>query len=160
VESIAWDFLPTGLVWALLPSRLGRLADRFGRKPLMLLALGAAALSSLLIPALGTLAALAVVWAFQAVCYAAGDPAEQALVADLAGPSQRGRAYGLYVMCADLGAAIGPLGGAWLYQAYGAPAPFYANGLILALCALALALFLKLPRPRPAPPAPEHPAQV
>jgi predicted MFS family arabinose efflux permease len=52
---------------------------------------------------------------------------------------------GLYVMCADLGATIGPLGGAWLYQTYGAPAPFYANGIILALCALVLAAFLKVP---------------
>ncbi len=148
VEAVAWAFLPTGLVWALLPSRLGKLADRFGRKPLMLLGLGAAALSSFLLPALGSLAALAVLWAFQALCYAAGD---------LAGRDQRGRAYGLYVMCADLGAAFGPLGGAWLYQSAGPASPFYANGLLLALCALALAIFLKLPRRQPVPAAPEPP---
>jgi hypothetical protein len=48
-------------------------------------------------------------------------------------------------MCADLGATIRPLGGAWLYQTYGAPAPFYANGIILALCALVLWASLKVP---------------
>jgi MFS family permease len=149
IEALSWAFLPTGLVWALLPSHLGKLADRFGRKPLMLLGLAAAAAGSFVIPALGCLITLAFVWAFQAVCYAAGDPAEQALVADLAREQQRGRAYGLYVMCADLGAAIGPLGGAWLYQAYGAPAPFYANGIILALCGLVLLVFLKIPRTHP-----------
>jgi len=55
-------------------------------------------------------------------------------------------------MCADLGATIGPLAGAGLYQTYGAPAPFYANGVILALCALVLLAFLKVPAvqyPRP-----------
>jgi MFS family permease len=145
VQTLSWAFLPYGLVWALLPSRLGRLADRFGRKPMMLLGLGAAAVSSFIVPALGSVLAMALLWAFQAACYAAGDPAEQALVADLTGRQQRGRAYGLYVMCADLGATIGPLGGAWLYQVYGAPAPFYANGVILALCGLALLLFLKIP---------------
>ncbi len=149
VETLSWAFLPTGLVWALLPARLGRLADRFGRKPLMLLGLAAAAISSFVIPALGSIVALAILWALQAACYAAGDPAEQALVADLTGRQQRGRAYGLYLMCADLGATIGPLGGAWLYQTYGAAAPFYANGIILALCALALLAFLR-------PPADQH----
>ena len=145
VEALSWAFLPTGLVWALLPAQLGKLADRFGRKPLMLLGLGAASASSFFVPALGSLAALSLLWAFQAACYAAGDPAEQALVADLTGKNQRGRAYGFYVMCADLGAAVGPLAGAWLYQSYGPPAPFYVNGIILGLCALVLLVFLKTP---------------
>jgi MFS family permease len=144
VETLAWAFLPSGLVWAFLPAQLGKLADRFGRKPLMVLGLGAASLSSFFIPALGSVIALAVLWAFQAACYAAGDPAEQALVADLTGKNQRGRGYGYYVMCADLGATIGPLGGAWLYQTYGAGTPFYVNGLILASCALILGIFLKI----------------
>jgi MFS transporter, DHA1 family, multidrug resistance protein len=145
VETLAWAFLPAGLVWALLPAYLGKQADRFGRKPMLLLGLVAAAASSFFIPGLGSILALAAVWAFQEVCYAAADPAQQALVADLTGEEQRGRAYGLYVMCAGLGATIGPLGGAWLYQAYGAQAPFYANGIILALCAVVVAVFLKIP---------------
>jgi MFS family permease len=145
IETLSWAFLPQGLVWALLPARLGRLADRFGRKPLMLLGLAAAAISSFVIPALGSIVALAVLWALQAACYAAGDPAEQALVADLSGRQQRGRAYGLYAMCADLGATIGPLAGAWLYQTYGVQAPFYANGIVLTLCAAILLVFLRIP---------------
>jgi MFS transporter, DHA1 family, multidrug resistance protein len=146
VETLSWAFLPNGLVWALLPSQLGKLADRFGRKPMMLLGLGAAAISSFVVPSLGSVITLALLWAFQAACYAAGDPAEQALVADLTDSHQRGRAYGLYVMCNDLGATIGPLGGAWLYQTFGAQAPFYANGVILALCGLVLWKFLKISR--------------
>lgn len=59
-----WAFLPSALVWALLPARLGKLADRFGRKLLMLTGLGAAALSSFIIPALGSVVLLAALWAF------------------------------------------------------------------------------------------------
>jgi MFS family permease len=81
------------------------------------------------------------------LCFAAGDPAEQALVADLTGGDQRGRAYGLYVMASDIGAALGPLGGGWLYDRIDPSAPFLATGVILAFCALLLLLFLHLPKP-------------
>ena len=145
VDVLSWAFLPSGLVWALLPRYLGRLADRFGRKPLMVLGLAAAAITSFLIPHLSSVIALAALGAWQALCYAAGDPAEQALVADLTGDDQRGRAYGLYALAADLGATIGPLGGAWLYQHQGAQWPFYANGVVLALCAAILWIWLRVP---------------
>ena len=145
VDVLSWAFLPSGLVWALLPRYLGSLADRFGHKPLMILGLVAAAITSFVIPHLASLIALAMLWAWQALCYAAGDPAEQALVAELTGNDQRGRAYGLYVFAADLGATIGPLGGAWLYQYRGVQWPFYANGIVLALCAVVLWIWLRVP---------------
>jgi len=151
--TLSWAFLPSGLVWALLPSRLGALADRFGRKPLMVLGLAMAAISSFVVPFLTSVVGFAVLWALQALCYAAGDPAEQALVADLTGGDQRGRAYGIYAMAADLGATIGPLGGAWLYAQVGASMPFYANGLLLAACAVLLALLLQVPARVAATPA-------
>lgn len=145
VAELSWAFLPTGLVWALLPARLGRLADRFGRKPLMVLGLIMAAISSFALPSLGSLVAFAAVWALQALCYAAGDPAEQALVADLTSGNRRGRAFGLYALAADLGATVGPFAGAWLYQSQGPQAPFFANGVVLALCALVLGVLLQVP---------------
>ena len=63
------------------------------------------------------------------------------------GGDQRGRAYGVYAMAADLGATIGPLRpDAWLYAQVGASMPFYVNGLILAACCSAvLALLLQVP---------------
>ena len=93
----------------------------------------------------GSLVALAVFWAVESLCFAAGDPAEQALVADLTGDDQRGKAYGLYAMAGGLGAAVGPLVGGWLYQAVDPAAPFIANGLALAACALVLGIFLQEP---------------
>jgi MFS family permease len=145
VQDLALAFLPSALVWAFLPARLGRLADRFGRKPLMVLGMAMAAVTSFLIPGLTSLVGLATLWALQALCYAAGDPAEQALVADLTGGEQRGRAYGLYTLAAGLGATVGPLVGGWLYEVVGMQAPFFANGVVLAVCTLVLAALLQVP---------------
>jgi DHA1 family multidrug resistance protein-like MFS transporter len=153
VGTLAWAYLPAALIWAALPSRLGSLADRFGRKPLMVIALIAAAATSALIPRVTSLAALAGLWAFQALCYAAGDPAEQALVADLTGADQRGRAYGLYTMAAGLGFAVGPLVGGWLYDAVSPAMPFYANGALLAFNAAVLIALLRVPPRAAEPPA-------
>ena len=49
-------------------------------------------------------------------------------------------------MICGLGATVGPLGGAWLYENLGPAAPFYANGLILAACAAVLWALLEVPR--------------
>jgi MFS family permease len=146
ISAIAWASLPAALVTALLPSKLGSLADRFGRKPFMVLGLAVAAATSLLFPWIaGSLVALAIFWALESLCFAAGDPAEQALVADLTGDEQRGRAYGLYALAGGLGAAVGPLVGGWLYETVGPSAPFIANGIGLAACALILGIFLEEP---------------
>ena len=146
IDIIAWAFLPSGLIWATMPSQLGRLADRFGRKPLMVLGLGVSAVTMFILPTLTSILGLAVLWSLLALCFAAGDPAEQALVAELTGGDQHGRAYGIYVMASDIGAALGPLGGGWLYDQVSPGAPFVATGLILAACGFVLFLFLQIPR--------------
>lgn len=146
VDLIAWAFLPSGLIWATMPSKLGRLADRFGRKPLMVLGLVVSALAMFALPSITNIIWLAILWSLLALCFAAGDPAEQALVAELTGGDQHGRAYGFYVMTSDIGAALGPLGGGWLYEAVSVSAPFLATGFVLALCGFILLFFLRLPR--------------
>ncbi len=149
VAELGLAYLPAALIWAMLPSRLGALADQVGRKPLMVLGMAAAGASSFLIPHLASLFSLAALWAFQAFCYAAGDPAEEALVADLTSSDQRGRAFGAYTLAAGLGATAGPLLGGWLYEGAGPQTPFYANGVVLALCAAVLAALLEVPGARP-----------
>jgi MFS family permease len=69
----------------------------------MMLSTAVTGLTSFVIPKLMQLPQLVAVWALQNLCYAGGDPAERALVADLTGGDQHGRAYGLYATAAGLG---------------------------------------------------------
>lgn len=142
VTELATAYLPAAVIWAVLPTRLGTLGDRFGRKPLLVIALSVAAAVSLFIPSASSLLVLAGLWAAEAVCFAASDPASQALVADLAGSDQRGRAYGLFSLAGGIGAVAGPLLGGWLYDSVSQPAPFIANGIVLAASAALLWLGL------------------
>jgi len=98
------------------------------------------------LPAITNIFWLAILWSLLALCFAAGDPAEQALVAELTGSNQHGRAYGFYVMASDIGAAIGPLGGGWLFDEIGVSAPFIATGIVLSICGFILFFFLQLPQ--------------
>lgn len=146
ISTLAWAFLPAGLVYSLLPSRLGRLGDRWGRAPLMALGMAGAGLLSLALPRLPGLVWLIGLYTLTAVGWAMADPSEAALVADLAGTSGHGRAYGLYTFANSLGATIGPLLGGWLYDQAGQAVPFYINGFVLLFSAVWAMLALRQPR--------------
>jgi len=144
--TLAIAYLPAALINSFLPSRLGRITDRFGRKPLMALGLFAGAAVSAFLPHLRSVVLLAVLWAVDSLGYAASSPAERAFVADIAGSDARGASYGLYTFAYFLGAAVGPLAGGWLYERAGHTAPFYVNSVMLLVgSALVLAL-LREPR--------------
>ena len=147
IYELALAYLPAALVGALLPSRLGVMADRFGRKPMMVASMAVAAVGSFVSPALNSLVALSALWGLQALSFADGDPAEQALVSDITGSDQRGRAYGIYLMAAGIGATVGPLLGGWLYKNIAPEVPFYMNGVILTFSLVILGVFLKETRP-------------
>jgi len=141
VYDLAWAYLPAAILYGFLPSRLGRIADRVGRRGPMVAGLLAAAVTSLVIPHAGSLLLIAGAWAVEAVCFSAAIPAEEALVADYSGAEARGTSYGLYTLAAGLGATIGPVLGGWVYDTWGHAMPFYMNAGILVMGAvLVLAL--------------------
>ena len=146
--ALVWAYLPAALVSSVLPSRMGRLADRMGRKTPMILGLLVGAAASALIPHLRNVTFLAVLWAVESLGYAASVPAQRAFVADIAGQDRRGTSYGLYTFAHFLGAAIGPLVGGWLYDNVGRPMPFYLNTAVLLVGALLVALVLREPQRR------------
>ncbi|HID86363.1 MAG TPA: MFS transporter [Anaerolineae bacterium] len=143
VGMLALAFIPAALAYSFLPSRLGRVGDRVGRKPMMILGLLAGGMVSLLIPGVPDLGHLAFLWALEAVCFSASLPAERALVADVAGWDVRGTAYGCYTMASGLGATVGPFLGGWLYDVHGHASPFYLNALVLFLGASLVALLIR-----------------
>ncbi len=131
----------------------GPLADRHGRKPLVLLALAGNATTFL------AFAFVEGFWGYLAVCVLAGlagasmfDAARNAMVADVTPVHERARAYGLVRVGGNVGWALGPLVAGVLAASAGASGGAYramfagASALTLVvLCAMALALSESLP---------------
>jgi DHA1 family multidrug resistance protein-like MFS transporter len=144
-DGLALAYLPAAVISSFLPSRLGVLSDRFGRRMPMIAGLVIGAAASGLIPHLRSLIALTVLWAVESAGYAASVPAERAFVADIAGEDVRGTSYGLYTFAYFLGAVLGPLAGGWLYDRVSPATPFYLNTAALLLGALLVAVALREP---------------
>ncbi|MCS7323818.1 MAG: MFS transporter [Thermoflexales bacterium] len=146
-------YLPAALAWAFLPSRLGRIADRVGRRLPIVVGLSTSGVFSMTLPFLPlvfphpwmVVAALTVFATLEAVCYAAAVPAEQALVADLLGTHQRGIGFGLYTLAQSVGQVVGPVVMGALYD-MNHSGPFIANAAILILGSVLVWTLLTEPR--------------
>jgi MFS family permease len=142
------------LVWtlhngtkALLSQRFGALSDRVGRRWLIgggwLLYAGCYA-------GFGLANAKWQIWALfvvYGVYYSLVEGSERALVADLAGPGFRGRAFGWFHAITGLVALPASIGFGWIYTTRGAPTAFLAGA---ALAGGATLLLTALPKTRPA----------
>ncbi|NIS82843.1 MAG: MFS transporter [Anaerolineales bacterium] len=146
--AIGSAYLPAALLNSFLPSRVGILADRLGRKKPMIVGLLIGAVASALIPSLRSVLALAILWSVETLGYIAAAPAERAYVADIAGEDVRGTSYGLYTFAYFLGAIFGPLMGGWLYDTRGYATPFYLNSVVLLVGAILVAAVLRETRMR------------
>jgi DHA1 family multidrug resistance protein-like MFS transporter len=136
VSALAYAFIPAAFVYAFLPSKLGAVSDKYGRILPMVAGLVVSGIVSLGLAHIYSIKLLVALWVLEAVGIVMASPAQEALVADIAGKDSRGSAYGIYLFSASLGAVIGPLIGGWLYDFYGHTVPFYMNGIILLINAL------------------------
>jgi MFS transporter, DHA1 family, multidrug resistance protein len=148
---IALAFLPAAIAGSVLPSRLGGLSDRFGRRPPLIVALLVSGLAALAVPLVQSLWPLALLWVIEAAAFAAATPAEEALVVDISGDERQGTALGYYTAAAGLGGVIGPLVGGWLYDRFAALGAFGVSALIMVLGAVLVLLFVREPAPTQAP---------
>ncbi len=94
----------------------GALADRFGRKTLMVGGLMLVGVSSFIMGVVDSLVAFAAVAIFINFISPFFRPASQAMVADMVEPKKRARAYGLMRVAFNLGVAIGPAVGGFLAE--------------------------------------------
>ena len=138
-------FLPAAIAGSVLPSRLGGISDRIGRRPPIVAALAMAGLAAAAVPFVRSLWPLAVLWVLEAAAFAAATPAEEALVIDLADNARQGSALGYYTAAAALGGVIGPLLGGWIYGRYGAGGAFLTTALLLVLGAILILLLVREP---------------
>lgn len=143
--AIALAFLPATLAGSVLPSRLGGLSDRIGRRPPLIAALLMGCVATLAVPFVNSLWPLALLWVFEAAAFAAAIPAEEALVIDISGAESMGVTLGFYTAAAGLGAVTGPLLGGWLYDRFGAISAFGTAALLMALGAGLIFLLVREP---------------
>jgi MFS family permease len=128
---LALAFVPAVLLESVLPSRLGHLSDRWGRRPLIIAGLTWVGLSCLCLPLGSALAWTIVWWTLKTFGLAAALPPQKALISDLTEDTRRGTGYGLHTFATSLGSAVGPLVGGWVYDTRGHATPFVLTGLIL-----------------------------
>jgi MFS family permease len=131
VRLLALAFVPAVLLESILPSRLGHLSDRWGRRPLIMAGLTWVGLSCLCLPLFSSLAWIIVWWTLKTLGLTAALPPQKALISDLTADATRGTGYGLHTLATSLGSAVGPLVGGWVYERHGHTTPFVLTGLLL-----------------------------
>jgi MFS family permease len=131
IESLGANSQQVGLVMGcfaigLLASRpwLAKLADREGRKRVLLIGMGAIALAPLGYVVTSSLPLLMILRAFHGISIAAFALAYSALVVDLSPPQQRGELIGYMSLVNPLGLAIGPALGGFLQDWFSFQAVF------------------------------------
>jgi multidrug resistance protein len=108
----------------------GRISDRYGRKPILLLSLAGTCVGSLLTGLAGGIALLYVARVVDGISGASVSVA-QAAVSDVAKPEQRARLYGLLGAAFGVGFVVGPALGS-LAQLVGPRVPFYVAAALAA----------------------------
>ena len=137
------------LPWAIIAPFAGVLSDRFGRRPMIVLALGglgAVTLGAGLAPNYGTLVALRVL---AGVFGGFGPVAVMAAAGDLFPPHRRGMAMGWFNMGFSLAAIVGTPGVGAVAGLFGWRWAFASVGLLLIV--LGLVFYLAFPAGRPVP---------
>ena len=152
VQSVVVAYLAGMTVFALIAGRLG---DRFGLKPMLLLGLALFALASGLCALAPGLELLVAARALQGAGAAFMMTLGTALMRETAGAARMGRAMGLLGTVSALGTALGPALGGVLLGACGWRGLFLLL-VPLAVCGLALTAAF-LPRARAEAPAPARP---
>ncbi len=145
--AIGLDSRQVGLLWsvqvvAALVARplLGRLSDRMGRRPLILLGLVVIAAALVAVPWLEQLPWLILLFGVYGLGQAVVDSSTTALVADLSQQRNYGAAMGVQGTLYDVGHAAGPLAAGLIIDHYGYQATFLVVAGLLLLTALTFSI--------------------
>ena len=117
-------FASFGVTLLVLSIPMGAISDRVGRKGPMIFGLALLAAATLAFAYSQTLEMLFVARLLQGAADGMTWIVGFAMIADLYGPEERGRAMGLAMAGSTLGIIIGPVIGGWLYEIGGIRLPF------------------------------------
>jgi len=138
----------------------GRVADRWGRKPLIALGSYLSQLFGFILPFTGDTTQAGVAMSARSMGFNISHPAFQALRADVVPPRVRGRVFGLFGSAFTAGDVVGPIVSTWLYDLYrfqtfdvvgvavpGLGIPFFINTALGVIGTTMVMLFVREPKP-------------
>lgn len=137
-----------GLGMFLFSTPMGTLADRIGRKPVVLLSLAGFIVTNIVLALVNLPLVFVLIRFLEGVLVSGLFPASSAMVGDTVPAERQGRWIGLLTTAQAAGIALGPAIGGFLYQAWGFSASFLICAGIAVVASL-LAL-LMLPETLPA----------
>ncbi len=120
----------------------GKVSDRIGRKPVLLIGIAGLALSFFMMAVSTNLWMLFLARTIGGVLSAANMPTTMAYAADITTPEDRGKGMGMIGAGIGLGFVFGPaIGG--IFSKYSLTLPFYLSGISALLTLVMVVLFLK-----------------
>ena len=143
VDEITWVLTSYIVATAIFIPLCGWLANRYGRKRVMLASVLGFTLVSALCGLATSLGELVAFRALQGACGAALVPMSQAILLDINPPERHGQAMATFSMGAMLAPIMGPVLGGWLTEDYSWRWVFYVNLPCGILTFLGIAAFLK-----------------
>ncbi len=147
VELLSWIVVANLIASTIAAPTYGKLADLFGRRRMMLMALTIFMLASLLCAVAPTFWSLLAARVLQGLGAGGLMTLAQALVGEHVPPRERGNYQGYLSANIVAGSSIGPVVGGFLTEAWGWHAVFLAY---VPLCLIAIGLVLRLPKGNPA----------
>ena len=136
IQILAAAFLPVGLVYALIPARLGRWTGKWPRARVMAVALLAAGAIYALVPLGPNMILVVGCFVGAAVATIAVDLTRNAWVGDMVASKFAGRAFGVTEFAAAVGATAGPLAGGLIYDHWAPAAIFRAGAVVFVVAGL------------------------
>ena len=131
IDQMAAAFLPGAIVFAVLPSRAGRISRHTGTLNLFLLGTLLSGLVYLSLPFMQGILMFVVVYTIASIGWALAEPARKSVTTLLTDDTARGRSFGMIELYAGIGATAGPPLGGLIYDNFGATTTFVGNGLLL-----------------------------
>jgi DHA1 family tetracycline resistance protein-like MFS transporter len=125
---------------------MGSLADRLGRRPLILVALAAFALSNIGFLLAPTTTIFTLIRAVEGGLTAGLFPAALGIIADVVPESRRAQSVGIVMGSYGVGFIFGPTLGGFMYDGFGFAAPFVVSAVMAALAFVAA--FILVPETR------------
>lgn len=130
----------------LFASTVGRLADRMGRKVVIILSTTTFAIVFLLYSFLRNHEFMYGVQALEGVAWVAMGAAANAYIADIISPEKRGWAMGIYQRTMSLGWVVGPATGGFLFETIGFQVTFLVGATITFLSIIPILVLVKEPK--------------